>query len=44
MWESKVFVIEKLGSGTFLYLEKEGEPLVVQTDGDTKLKLETILA
>ena len=22
-WESKVFVVEKLGSGTFLYLEKE---------------------
>ncbi len=32
-WESKVFVIEKLGSSSFLYLEKDGEPLVVQTDG-----------
>ena len=32
-WNSKVFVIEKLGSSTFLYLEKDGEPLVVQTDG-----------
>ena len=38
-WESKVFVVEKLGSGTFLYLEKEGEPLVVQTDGDTNIKV-----
>ena len=38
-WESKVFVVEKLGSGTFLYLEKEGEPLVVQTEGDSKIKV-----
>ena len=38
-WESKVFVVEKLGSGTFLYLEKEGEPLVVQTEGDSKVKV-----
>ena len=38
-WESKVFVVEKLGSGTFLYLEKEGEPLVVQTEGDSNVKV-----
>ena len=38
-WEGKVFVVEKLGSGTFLYLEKEGEPLVVETDGDSKIKV-----
>ena len=38
-WTGKVFVVEKLGSGTFLYLEKEGEPLVVQTDGDSKIKV-----
>ena len=38
-WESKVFVVEKLGSGTFLYLEKEGEPLVVQTEGDSNIKV-----
>ena len=38
-WESKVFVVEKLGSGTFLYLEKEGEPLVVQTTGDSNIKV-----
>ncbi len=38
-WESKVFVVEKLGSGTFLYLEKEGEPLVVQTEGDSEIKV-----
>ena len=38
-WESKVFVVEKLGSGTFLYLEKEGEPLVVETEGDSNIKV-----
>ena len=38
-WESKVFVVEKLGSGTFLYLDKEGEPLVVETVGDSKIKV-----
>jgi ABC-type sugar transport system ATPase subunit len=38
-WESKVFVVEKLGSGTFLYLEKDGEPLVVETGGDSKIKV-----
>ena len=38
-WESKVFVVEKLGSGTFLYLEKDGEPLVVQTEGDSNIKV-----
>ena len=38
-WESRVLVVEKLGSGTFLYLEKNGEMLVVQTDGDSKIKV-----
>ncbi len=38
-WESKVFVVEKLGSGTFLYLEKEGDPLVVETDGNSTIKV-----
>ena len=37
-WEGKVFVVEKLGSGTFLYLENVNEPIVVQTEGDTKIK------
>ena len=37
-WEGKVFVVEKLGSGTFLYLENDIEPIVVQTEGDTKIK------
>ena len=38
-WESKGFVGEKLGSGTFRYLEKEGEPLVVETKGDSDIKV-----
>ena len=38
-WNSKVFVIEKLGSSTFLYLEKDGEPLVVQTDGENSANI-----
>jgi len=39
VWEGKVFVIEKLGSGTFLYFEKENEPLVVAVEGDTNIKV-----
>ena len=42
-WEGKVFVVEKLGSGTFLYLEKKGDPLVVQTAGDTNIKVGDII-
>ncbi len=38
-WEGKVFVVEKLGSGTFLYLEKDGDPLVVETEGDSNIKV-----
>ena len=39
MWEGKVFVVEKLGSGTFLYLEKDDDPLVVETEGDSNIKV-----
>ena len=42
-WTGKVFVVEKLGSGTYLYLEKEGDPLVVETDGDSKIKVGDII-
>ena len=38
-WEGKVFVVEKLGSGTFLYIEKDGEPLVVEAEGDSNIKV-----
>jgi ABC-type sugar transport system ATPase subunit len=42
-WEGRVFVVEKLGSATFLYLEKEGEPLVVETSGDSTIKVGDIV-
>ena len=29
-WTGKVIVVEKLGSLTFLYVEKSGEPLIVE--------------
>ncbi len=38
-WEGKVFVTEKLGSGTFLYIEKNDEPLVVSVEGDADIKV-----
>ena len=38
-WESKVFVVEKLGSGTFIYLEKKGDPFVVELKGDSDIKI-----
>tara|TARA_Y100000590_G_scaffold469402_1_gene656796 strand:- start:20175 stop:21239 length:1065 start_codon:yes stop_codon:yes gene_type:complete len=43
VWEGKVFVIEKLGSGTYLYFEKDNEPLVVATEGDTDIKVGDIV-
>ena len=42
-WESKVFVVEKLGSGTFVYLEKEGDPFVVEIKGDSDIKIGDIV-
>ena len=38
-WESKVFVTEKLGSSTFIYLEGEKEPIVMEVAGDTTIKV-----
>ena len=38
-WESKVFVTEKLGSSTFIYLEGEKEPIVMEVAGDTSIKV-----
>ena len=37
-WESKVFVVEKLGDVTYLYLEKDGE-ILVETDGYSEIKV-----
>ena len=38
-WESKVFVTEKLGSSTFIYLEGDNEPIVMEVTGDTTIKV-----
>ena len=38
-WQSKVFVTEKLGSSTFIYLEGEKEPIVMEVAGDTMIKV-----
>ena len=38
-WESKVFVTEKLGSSTFIYLEGDKEPIVMEVTGDTTIKV-----
>ena len=39
-WESKVLVVEKLGSGTFLYLEKDREFFeVIETESETKVDI-----
>ena len=37
-WKSKAFV-EKLGSNTFIYLENNGEPVVVEAPGDSPVKV-----
>jgi len=38
-WESKVFVTEKLGSSTFIYLEGDKEPIVMEVTGNTTIKV-----
>ena len=42
-WQSKVFVTEKLGSSTFIYLEGEKEPIVMEVAGDTSIKVGDIV-
>ena len=42
-WRSKVFVTEKLGSSTFIYLEGEKEPIVMEVAGDTAIKVGDIV-
>ena len=38
-WESKAFVVEKLGSSSFVYLESKNEPVVVECPGDSSIKV-----
>ena len=38
-FQGKAFVVEKLGSNTFIYLNNEGDPIVVETSGDSLIKV-----
>ena len=42
-WRSKAFVVEKLGSSTFIYLDSQIEPVVVECDGDISVKTGDII-
>ena len=42
-WRSKAFVVEKLGSSTFIYLDSQIEPVVVECDGDILVKTGDII-
>ena len=42
-WRSKAFVVEKLGSSTFIYLDSQVEPVVVECDGDISVKTGDII-
>ena len=42
-WRSKAFVVEKLGSSTFIYLDNQIEPVVVECDGDISVKTGDII-
>ena len=42
-WRSKAFVVEKLGSSTFIYLDSQFEPVVVECDGDISVKTGDII-
>ena len=42
-WCSKAFVVEKLGSSTFIYLDSQFEPVVVECDGDISVKTGDII-
>ena len=38
-FQGKAFVVEKLGSNTFIYLDNEGDPIVVEASGDSLIKV-----
>jgi ABC-type sugar transport system ATPase subunit len=42
-WKGKVIIVERLGSSTFLYVEKEGEPLIAETKGESKINVGDIV-
>ena len=42
-WKGKVIIVERLGSSTFLYVEKEGEPLIAETKGESNINVGDIV-
>ncbi len=34
-WKGRVILVERLGSSTFLYIDKEGEPLIAETNAES---------
>ena len=38
-FQGKAYVVEKLGSNTFIYLDNEGDPIVIETSGDSAIKV-----
>ena len=42
-WQSKAFVVENLGSNTFVYLESPNGPIIVECESDQKIKTGQLL-
>ena len=38
-FQGKAYVVEKLGSNTFIYLDNEGDPIVIEASGDSAIKV-----
>ena len=38
-FQGKAYVVEKLGSNTFIYLDNEGDPIVIEASGDSLIKV-----
>ncbi len=36
-WIGKVIIVERLGSSTFLYIDKEGEPLIAEINAESNI-------
>ena len=42
-WQSKAFVVENLGSNTFVYLESPNGPIIVECESDQNIKTGQLL-
>ena len=38
-FQGKAYVVEKLGSNTFIYLDNKGDPIVIEASGDSAIKV-----